>query len=562
MNYYKNKILLTLCLIGTSLTPILAQPVSKSDDDIINSLQQNISYLADEKLGGRLMGSHGEKMAYEFLIDNFQSLGFVAKGTNGNFIQTFSLNKLSYNHVKCTIKKKSYEQSYDGMNPTDFYPLPGSNVGKVKEKTVWLGLGDNADYTGKKNIDGKIFVFKLGAPNVSTKTLEERIDTAIKLGAEAVVFVNIHQDVLEPEFKPFFKPNFKKVPVYLLTSKLKIDTLNFDNGTIELNIDTITRTLEGHNVIAYINNKAPNTVIIGAHYDHLGYNELGGSTYRRTENEKPQIHNGADDNASGTAALIELAEIIKKANLRKNNYLFIAFSGEEEGLLGSNYFVKNPTIDLSKVSYMLNMDMIGRLDTVKNTFAINGVGTSPMWGKALASISVKGLNAPITTESGSGASDHTSFYNMDIPVLHFFTGSHYDYHKPSDDHELINYRGTMNIVKYIYQLVFNLEKVEKLDFAKTKDSDHTGAASSFKVTLGIMPDYLYEGKGIKVDGVTEGKPAANAGLKKGDNIIQLGTYPIADMTAYMAALGKFNKGDKTKVVFMRGSKKMEAALTF
>ncbi|MES2380538.1 MAG: M20/M25/M40 family metallo-hydrolase [Bacteroidota bacterium] len=562
MNYLYNKLSASVFILLALVSQTKAQSIQKSDDDIINSLQQNISYLSDEKLEGRLMGSRGEKMAYEFLVDNFQSLGFVAKGTNGSFIQTFSLNKLSYNNVNFSIKKKSYEQVFKGLNPIEFYPLTQSNIGKIKGKTIWLGLGEAADYVNKKNIDGKIFVIKLGAPNISTKPLEDRIDTAIKLGAEAIVIVNQYQDILEPEFKPFFKPNFRKVPVYLFTHKTKIDTLNFDNATVELNIDTVTRSLEGHNVIAYINNKAPNTVVIGAHYDHLGYNELGGSTYRRTENEKPQIHNGADDNASGTAALIELAEIIKKANLRKNNYLFIAFSGEEEGLLGSNYFVKNPTIDISKVNYMINMDMVGRLDSTKNTFSINGVGTSPIWREALRVVNVKGLNAPITTESGSGASDHTSFYNMDIPVLHFFTGSHYDYHKPSDDHDLINYKGEMNIIKYIYQLVYNLEKVDKLTFTKTKDTDHSGTASSFKVTLGIMPDYLYEGKGIKIDGVTEGKPAANAGLKKGDNIVKLGSYTIADMTSYMETLGKFNKGDKTTITYIRDGKTIEANVTF
>jgi len=541
-----------------------AQKILKSDEDIINSLEQNLSYLASDRLAGRLMGSHGEKLAYEFLIDNFQSLGLIGKGNNESFLQPFTLNKLSFNNVSFAMSKKSFELNLTGINPTNFYPLSQSNVGKIKGKTIWLGAGNHADYVNKKSLDGKILVYKLADPNSENNkvTLENKIDTAIALGAKAVIIINQHQEVLEPDFKPFFKANFYKIPVYFLSHLNKLDTLNFDNASVELNIDTITRTLTGHNVIAFLNNKAPQTVVIGAHYDHLGYNELGGSTYRKTENEKPQIHNGADDNASGTAALIELAEIIKKAHLSKYNYLFIAFSGEEEGLLGSNYFCKHPTIDGTKINYMINMDMLGRLDSTKNTFAIDGVGTSPTWNTALAKINIDGIK-PKTSESGMGASDHTSFYNIGVPVLHFFTGTHYDYHKPSDDDQLINYKGELAVLKYIYNLIYNLEQEPRLVFTKTKDTHSaTGGGAGFKVTLGIMPDYLHEGKGVKIDGVTEGKPAALAGLKRGDILIKLGADEVADMQAYMKCLGKYNKGDKVKGKVVRDGAEIEVDITF
>ncbi|MFY7734318.1 MAG: M20/M25/M40 family metallo-hydrolase [Bacteroidia bacterium] len=543
---------------------VFAQKIIKSDEDIINSLEQNLSYLASDRLAGRLMGSHGEKLAYEFLIDNFQSLGLIGKGTDGSFLQAFTLNKLSFNNVSFTMSKKSFELTLGGINPTNFYPLSQSNVGKVKGKTIWLGAGNHADYVNKKSLDGKILVYKLADPNSENNkvSLENKIDTAIALGAKAVIIINQHQEVLEPDFKPFFKANFYKIPVYFLSHLNKLDTLNFDNASVELNIDTITRTLTGHNVIAFLNNKAPQTVVIGAHYDHLGYNELGGSTYRKTENEKPQIHNGADDNASGTAALIELAEIIKKAHLSKYNYLFIAFSGEEEGLLGSNYFCKHPTVDSTKINYMINMDMLGRLDSNKNTFAIDGVGTSPTWNTALAKINIDGIK-PKLSESGVGASDHTSFYNIGVPVLHFFTGTHYDYHKPSDDDHLINYKGELAVLKYIYNLIYNLEEEPKLVFTKTKDTHSTtGGGAGFKVTLGIMPDYLHEGKGVKIDGVTEGKPASLAGLKRGDLLIKLGVDEVVDMQAYMKCLGKYNKGDKVKGIIVRDGNEMEVNITF
>jgi hypothetical protein len=317
--------------------------------------------------------------------------------------------------------------------------------------------------------------------------------------------------------------------------------------------------LEGHNVIGYINNKAEKTVVIGAHYDHLGYNEFGSSTYRKTQNEKPQIHNGADDNASGTAALIELAELLQKSPYRSQNYVFIAFSGEEEGLLGSRYFVEHPTVDLKKVNYMINMDMVGRLDTTKNMFSISGTGTSPRWDSVLNEISVDNIKAKFDP-SGTGASDHTSFYNAGMPVLHFFTGSHYDYHKPSDDWELVNLKGELSVIKYIYTLIGKLDKQSKLSFTKTKEVQEN--SRGFKVTLGIMPDYLFEGKGVKVDGVTDGRPAALAGVKRGDILLQLGTIELASMDAYMKALGSFEKGQSTSLKLKRGTEELTIQIKF
>ena len=323
--------------------------------------------------------------------------------------------------------------------------------------------------------------------------------------------------------------------------------------------DSAAVSITGHNVVGFIDNKAINTIVIGAHFDHLGYNEYGGSTYQGVKGEKPHIHHGADDNASGTAALLVLAEFLSKAGYKNNNYLFIAFSGEEEGLLGSNYFCKHPTIDMSKITYMINMDMLGRLDTAKQIFSISGTGTSPTWNITLPTISSDNLKVKMD-QSGTGPSDHTSFYNSGIPVLHFFTGTHYDYHKPSDDEEKINYNGELSVIKYIYTLVGKLDSEPKLAFTKTKED--TAERVSFKVTLGIMPDYLYEGKGVGVDGVTDGKPASKAGILRGDIILQLGEIKTDDMQAYMKALSKFNKGETTKVKVLRAGKEEIFDLTF
>lgn len=310
--------------------------------------------------------------------------------------------------------------------------------------------------------------------------------------------------------------------------------------------------ITGRNVVGFIDNKAEKTIVIGAHFDHLGFGGVG-SLHRGDS----AIHNGADDNASGTAALLALAEILKHQK-HQSNFLFIAFSGEENGLWGSNYFVKNPTIDLETVNFMINMDMVGRLNEEK-TLAINGVGTSPSFVSALDMVNADSLKL-VTSESGVGPSDHTSFYLQDLPVLHFFTGQHEDYHKPSDDSEKINYEGLLKVVRYIERLVGKLDEESKLAFTKTKDS--SGDSPRFTVSLGVVPDYLFDGKGMRIDGVSEDKPAQAAGLQKGDVIVQLGDSTIVDMMSYMRALSAFQKGDEAKVWYEREGQKLEAQVKF
>lgn len=311
-------------------------------------------------------------------------------------------------------------------------------------------------------------------------------------------------------------------------------------------------TITGTNVIGYIDNKAPYTVIIGAHYDHLGYGAEG-SLYR---GDKKEIHNGADDNASGVAIMLNLASKLKSTN-KNNNYLFIAFSGEEMGLLGSNYFTKNATIDLKNANYMLNMDMVGRLKA-DSTLAVYGVGTSPILKQVVNSSNSQ--FKIIEKESGTGPSDHTSFYNNDIPVLHIFTGQHEDYHKPSDDFDKLNYEGMEAISNYIFEIIAELDDDGKLAFRKTKNESED--VPRFKVGLGVIPDYLFDGKGMRIDGISEDKPAQKAGLQKGDIVIKLGDSAIVDMMSYMRALSVFNEGDKTKVTVDRNGTVVEAEIEF
>jgi len=317
-------------------------------------------------------------------------------------------------------------------------------------------------------------------------------------------------------------------------------------------------TITGNNVIGFINNNAKSTIVIGAHYDHLGFGGEG-SLYR--EKDKA-IHNGADDNASGVAVMLNLASRLKVKNdlakiKDKNNYLFMAFSGEEMGLLGSNYFSKNPTIDAESINYMINMDMVGRMKP-DSSLAVYGTGTSPIFKQTLKSNNDK--FKLVENESGVGPSDHTSFYLIDIPVLHFFTGQHEDYHKPGDDSDKLNYDGMNLISDYIYTIISDLDDNGELAFRKTKnESEET---PRFKVGLGVVPDYLYDGKGMRIDGTREDTPAFNAGIQKGDVVLKLGDSTITDMMSYMRALSVFDNGDEADITIKRGEETIETKVKF
>lgn len=317
-------------------------------------------------------------------------------------------------------------------------------------------------------------------------------------------------------------------------------------------------TITGNNVIGYINNNAQTTIVVGAHYDHLGYGGEG-SLYR---GEDKAVHNGADDNASGVAVLLNLAERLKVKNDNaeikdNNNYLFMAFSGEEMGLLGSNYFSKNPTISAESINYMINMDMVGRLKA-DSTLAVYGVGTSPLFKQTIKAHNDK--FKLIENESGVGPSDHTSFYLIDVPVLHFFTGQHEDYHKPADDSDKLNYEGMNLISDYIFDIISDLDDNGELAFRKTKnESEET---PRFKVGLGVVPDYLFDGEGMRIDGTREETPAFKAGLQKGDIVIKLGDSTITDMMSYMRALSVFEKGDEAAIIVKRGEQTVETKVNF
>lgn len=344
---------------------------------------------------------------------------------------------------------------------------------------------------------------------------------------------------LNPKGEKKFFQEFAVKPRYNPHAKVQADT---------------SKAISGKNVIAQIYNGSDKTIVIGAHYDHLGYGDEGSLH----EGEKA-IHNGADDNASGVAVMLQLAEALREQHTN-NNYLFIAFSGEEKGLWGSNWFTKNPTIFLNKVNYMVNLDMVGRLGADKKLM-VYGTGTSPVWPE-LINKKTAGKVHLITKEGGVGPSDHTSFYLKDIPVLHFFTGQHEDYHKPTDDVEKVNFEGMNTVYEIIMDVVAELDGDPKVKFTKAKDDEASSKAPKFSVTLGVIPDYMYDGKGMRIDGVRENKPAHKAGIQGGDVVVKMGDLDIIDMMSYMKGLSNHKKGEKCMVVVKRGEEMLEVEVEF
>ncbi|MCB0709491.1 MAG: M28 family peptidase [Chitinophagaceae bacterium] len=524
----------------------------KADNIVLASLHNHIAYLADDKLEGRRTGTEGEKLAYEYITKQFELAGLKAKADNGSYIQAFEVND-----GRQTGPGTSLIINNTALVPDkDFFPFSFSaNAEKETSGAIALPEGDAAWFLDVKEL------LEENKNNPHFDLEDAIVRHANKVsghGASALLVYNSSNIDDELKFEPKSKKEFVKIPVLYISKETKQKF--FKNETvpadIKINISISDKKRTGHNVVGYIDNGAANTVILGAHYDHLGYGEDHNSLYTGSQ---PQIHNGADDNASGTAALIELGKLLKKSKLKKNNYLFIAFSGEELGLYGSKYYTEHPTIDFSKANYMINMDMVGRLNDSTHGLTIGGFGTSPVWGQEI-DVHDKYLKINIDS-SGTGPSDHTSFYRKDIPVLFFFTGAHSDYHKPSDDADKINYNGELYLIRYIYNLVEKTNNKGKLAFTKTREAQPQGRRS-FSVSLGIMPDYTFSGIGVKADGVSEGKVAEKAGIKAGDVILKIGDHKTNDVQEYMKALGKFKKGDATTVTVKRGDEELHFNIVF
>ncbi len=554
-----------------------ASAQAQADSLSIANMRTDIRYLASDSLHGRETATPYERMASDWIITEMKDAGLSAKGDSAGYLQAFT-----FDGEPLLGTKNSAQVGRNQLRiGVDFYPVKWSSSGTVFTRLAKCRYGISAPEKGRndfQDVDVKdhAAAISIGSPDgihphsewLDYHDLGRRIKDAIAQGANAVLLYNDDPTATDPDSTLSKKVKACGVPVIFLT-KQGFKKLGLDGEPIVVSVDIDRPVMTGHNVAGFIDNGRTNVVVIGAHYDHLGLG-IEGSLHRG----EPGIHNGADDNASGVAMMLQLARDLKTMpNARNNDYLFLAFSGEEMGLLGSNWWAKHPAVPIEELNYMINMDMVGRLDT-NNTIIINGVGTSPAWNvlrpdtakavkpvkrdprkpKAPEPLKVK------TTESGVGPSDHTSFYLKDVPVLHYFTGAHEDYHKPSDDEEKINYDGMLRITRHIEDLIVSLNDSGKVAFTKT--AVDTTSSPSFKVTLGVVPDYAYSGEGMRIDGVTDGKPAAKAGLKAGDVVVKLGEHRITDMMSYMKGLGKFTKGEQTVVTVLRNGKEEKVNVTW
>jgi aminopeptidase YwaD len=525
------------------------QKTEISADEILKTrLMSHVAVLAHDSLEGRRTGTMGEQKAFQFIAQQYRALG-IAGMQGGDYMQPFVIDE-----GKTFAAKSSLRMDDHLLKPIeDYFPFAWSGEGAIEsDAVVALNEGGEAwwidvDPILQKNKENPHFSLPAHLIDVAKD--------AIAKGATAVLLFNSGTIEDQLSYLPKDRSEMLSRPVIYITpaaiKKLAIEQESAPLIKGSIAFEKLSRNAQ--NLVAFLDNKADYTIVIGAHYDHLGYGEDENSRHTG----EPEIHNGADDNASGTAAVIEIAKQLKDKGDKRFNYLFVHFSGEELGLYGSKYFVDNPPVDLKSITYMINLDMVGRLNDSSKALTVGGIGTSPAWG------SLMNQNHAFTLKydsSGTGPSDHTSFYRKNIPVLFFFTGLHTDYHKPSDDAEHINYDGMVKIVRFIEGIISSTSTADKLAFTPTREQNM--GAGRFKVSIGIMPDYTFSGTGVKADGVIDGRPAKTAGLQANDVILQLGEHLITGVDTYMQALNRFEKGQTTKIVFKRGEAVMEIDITF
>ncbi len=574
--------------------------ITKSD------IMKHITYLASDELEGRFPGTEGDVLTQKYISEEFEKYKLKPAGENG-YVQPFDM----YTHVRLS-GNNSLNIAVNGANTKyevekDFVPYGFSGSGIVSGNIAFVGYGISTpdgkydDYKDKDgnaiDVSGKILLMMRYSPGGSDphsnpfEQFESSRFKAMKakeLNAAGVILINGPNTGDEDKLaKMTFDNVLQDVGLPVISCKREVamrileangldlkaiqdgidnsktpNSILLSNASAELETNVEPVKVVTDNVIGFLEGTDPvlkkEVIVIGAHKDHLGYGHYG-SLYSGTDK---QVHNGADDNASGTSGMLEIAQKLSadKKNL-KRSYLFLAFGGEEAGLLGSSYFTNSEIFKKRNVVAMLNMDMIGRLADDK--LIIYGTGTSPFWTKALDSLNAN-YNFKMTfSEEGSGRSDHASFYNKDIPVLHFFTGTHKDYHSPSDDIALINQEGAAKVTSMVYDVALALDGLSaKPDFTKIVAQSNEGKSmGSVKVYVGTIPDYSYTGSGMKISGVKEGGPAEKGGLKAEDIIIKFGENEVKDIYGYMYAMGGYKPGDEVVIIVKRNNEEVALNVT-
>ncbi len=550
--------LLILLVLAVSCTPS-----QKEQKTAVENLKTDVGILASDSLLGREAGTEGAAKARKYIVSRLKAMG-LKPYFGDSYTKAFPFKDgADFSGSSLTVKGKDFKVG------KDFRPLNKSKNGSVTANAVFAGYGimssnpPHNDYTDHSKFDGKVFIMEMSVPGgysewdkyAEQADLDKRLELAVKFGAQAVIFINSDSTFDDPRKMISNAVGRTPVPVVIAGDSLRDFLLKNPGADISLDVKMKKFDKTGYNIAAVIDKGAADNIIIGAHYDHLG---MGGETSRY--HGPPAIHNGADDNASGVAAMLELTEMLKDKPL-KHNIIIMSFSGEEKGLLGSSALIKQGVIDPSKTLCMLNFDMVGRMDSAHD-LTVFGTGTALEWDSLMNLIHDSTLNIK-PAPSGIGGSDQMSFYLDSIPVLFFFTGFHDDYHTPSDDADRINYRGIDQVAGYAYQIVDILNNTGKLSYHTTKARTSGNHDYRKGPTLGIVPDYAgNDGKGMMIQAVLDGRPAAKAGLQKGDILIKLGDTDIKDIYDYMDALKKCSKGKSYPVEIMRKGEKLSKTVQF
>ncbi|MFQ6603963.1 MAG: M28 family peptidase [Fidelibacterota bacterium] len=589
----KHFLIILAILAACTHPPLREHRTGVSETVTADEVLGHIKFLADDELEGRFPGTDGSQSAIDYIASQFKAAGIEPGGDHGYFQSFDFLKDISL------APSNSFAVGNKNLEPeTDYIPLAFSANGELTAPVVFVGYGFDIkedslvwnDYEGV-DVDGKWALILRGDPKAEEShseyanyaPLRKKIMVARDHGAAGVLFVSAYQDQFEPEELKSLQVNHRFSDSGILALQVKrtvADLLLAETGStlkaLQTRIDTtekanslaletaasavieLKRTeVPVPNVIGFIPGNDPvlkdEYIIFGAHFDHLGY---GGPGSGSLVPDTVAVHNGADDNASGVAGVIEIGERLSanRSALRRS-VLLMCYNGEEEGLLGSKYFTRNPLIDLEKVSVMINMDMIGRYD---EKVVVGGVGTSPDFETLLNEFNrTHGLTLNMSKE-GFGPSDHASFYLEDVPVMFFFTGTHEDYHKPTDDWPKINADGEVNILNFIYDIALYLnQQEEKPVFTEAGSKEEQTGRRSFKVTFGIIPSYGSSADGMEIDGTKKEGPAAKAGLKKGDIIIAIDGGEIKDIYDYMYRLGELKVGQEVTVTVLRGEETLE-----
>jgi len=583
---------------------IVASVAFAQTDPSASRLQQHVSYLASDALDGRRTGTAGANDAARYIAGEFARLGLkpAAAGPatrRGSRIMARYLQQFPY---VAGIELGQQNAFLIGGTQRltvreEWMPLSFSTNASVSGSIVFVGFGIKApelnhdDYQGVP-VSGNIALALAGTPDSDNPhgKFFRYVDVHLKAiaardaGAKALLLITN-----EPDFKKALLARLEvdllggdvRLPVATvsqqalaklapqltlselqqLASAKQQSTLKPVAGPFTLTTELVRKEVPAYNVVGVLEGSdrllKNETIVIGAHYDHLGRGGSGSLAPRSGE-----IHHGADDNASGTAGVLELARVLTEQRPRpKRTIVFIAFGGEEEGLLGSNYYVNHPATPLNSVVAMINMDMIGRMKDRK--LVIGGVGTAKEWRDIIA----QGTADPARkfeltlNEDGFGPSDHSSFYGKEIPVLFFWTGTHNDYHKPTDTWEKINYQDQtriLNLVSYIVRHLDSADKRVTYTKAKTDPAPRTGG---FRVYLGTIPNYADSNDGLLIDGVRDDSPASKAGLKAGDRIVKIGTREVKNVYDYTYALGEMKAGEEYVIEIIRGTDRLTLKIT-